>query len=173
MTEAFIGLGGNIGERLTTLARALSLVEELPATRLITVSEAFESEPWGGVEQPAFANAVAQIETAMGAPALLGELKRIEAELGRTSGVRYGPRPIDLDILLFGAEEWDTPELTVPHPRLAERQFALLPLLEIAPGVTRPDGTAFDPAAATEGRLVRRLGPLPGYRQGTGGERGA
>lgn len=172
VTEVFIGLGGNLGDRLATLARALGRIGELPKTRLVSVSEAVESEPWGGVEQPPFANAVARFETGMSAPTLLGELKRIERELGRTTGRRYGPRPIDLDILLFGAEEWDTPDLAVPHPRLAERQFALLPLLEIAPGAAGPDGVPFDPADAIEGRIIRRLGALPGYEQDTVGECG-
>lgn len=169
MSEVFIGLGGNLGDRCATLAHALDRITELPGTRLLAVSGAVESEPWGGVEQPPFANAVARLETALSAPALLAELKRIERALGRTSGVRYGPRPVDLDILLFGDEVWHTDQLTVPHPRLAERQFALLPLLEIAPGASGPGGAPFDPAAATEGRIIARLGTLPGYEQDTVG----
>lgn len=169
MTGVFIGLGGNLGDRCATLARALDRIAELPGTRLVAVSGVVESEPWGGVEQPPFANAVARFETALSAPALLTELKRVERELGRTGGVRYGPRPVDLDILLFGDQVWDTDDLSVPHPRLAERQFALLPLLEIEPGASRPGGAPFDPAAATEGRIIRRLGALPGYEQDTVG----
>lgn len=163
MNEILIGLGSNLGDRRAALARALRAIEALPGTRILAVSEVVETEPWGVGQQPLFANAVARILTTLHAEALLTELKRIEADLGRREGVRYGPRVIDLDILLAGDEAIDTPELTVPHPRLAEREFALIPLLEVAPDATWPDGTPFDMCAATEGRIVRRLGAVPGY----------
>lgn len=169
MRQVVIGLGSNLGERTQNLARALEAIEELPGTRLIAVSEVVETEPWGVEAQPLFANAVAQLATPMTTDRLLHALKEIESRLGRSEGVRYGPRVIDIDILLVGTEVWSTDELTVPHPRLAERQFALVPLLEIDPDASRPDGTPFDPARATEGRIVGRLGAVPGYEHLTVG----
>lgn len=163
LTEAFIGMGSNLGARLETLAAALSAIEQRADTRVLVVSEVVETEPWGITTQPLFANAVARIETQLAADELLDALKGIEARLGRRSGERFGPRAIDLDILLFGRERWSTPTLIVPHPRLAERAFALLPLLDIAPHVTGPDGRRFDGSTATEGRILRSLGGLPGY----------
>lgn len=165
MTQVLVGLGSNLGDRLDNLARALEAIEELPDTTLRAVSHAVESEPWGVELQPAFANAVALLSTQLSADRLLAGLKEAEVRLGRQAGVRYGPRVIDLDILLFGGEVWDTEALAVPHPRLAERQFALLPLLEVAPHATWPDGTPFAPETATEGRILGRLGAVPGYER--------
>jgi 2-amino-4-hydroxy-6-hydroxymethyldihydropteridine diphosphokinase len=109
-------------------------------------------------EQPPFANAVAALDVEAGAAELLATAKRIERAMGRVSGPRNGPRPIDIDLLLFGADRLDTPELTLPHPRLLERDFVVTPLLEIAPEVTLPDGTRPDPLRATEGRVTGVLG---------------
>ena len=169
MRMILIGLGSNLGARTENLARALEAIEELPDTRLLAVSEVVETEPWGVEGQPLFANAVAQLETRMTADRLLLALKEIESRLGRRAGVRYGPRVIDIDILLAGTEVWTTTELTVPHPRLAERQFVLIPLLEIDPHASWPDATPFDPAGATEGRIIGRLGAVPGYEHLTVG----
>lgn len=164
MKDVFIGLGSNLGDREENIARALEVIVRLPETRLIAVSEIVETEPWGIEDQPLFANAVARFATSMTARAMLRALKNIEAELGRVPGRRNGPRVIDLDILLFGDEVWETEDLTIPHPRLGERDFALTPLLEIAPAATWPDGTPLlERGRATEGRIVRRLGPAPGF----------
>lgn len=165
MIEAYIGLGGNLGDRLENLSEALGRIEELPDTTVLRVSRACESEPWGVTDQPPFANAVALVRTALDADAMLEWLKQIEEDLGREPGVRFGPRSVDLDILLFGDEEWDSPALTIPHPRMLERDFVVRPLLELAPGVTLPDGRRIADLreGATAGRVCGDLGPIPGF----------
>ncbi|MHB1323291.1 MAG: 2-amino-4-hydroxy-6-hydroxymethyldihydropteridine diphosphokinase [Coriobacteriia bacterium] len=165
MRDVFLGLGSNLGDRLGNLARALEAAERLPDTRLLAVSEAVETEPWGLAEQPPFANAVARFASGLSAESLLRALKQIERQLGRTDAQRYGPRVIDIDLLLVGDEEWDTAELTVPHPRLHERAFVLVPLLEIEPSASAPNGSRFEVDAAVQGRVIRRLGPLPGFER--------
>jgi 2-amino-4-hydroxy-6-hydroxymethyldihydropteridine diphosphokinase len=161
MTLAFIGLGSNLGDRVATLQAALDALAAVPGVRVAAVSSVYESEPWGVADQPAFANAVAALDTDGTPHDLLAALKRVEADLGRTDGVRYGPRPIDLDLLLFGSERVASESLTVPHPRLLERDFVVTPLLEIAPEVTMPDGRRVTREAATEGRVTARLAPPP------------
>lgn len=129
----YIGAGANIGDRLTNLREGLRRLQSVG--HLAAVSSLYESEPVGGVPQPSFYNAVCAVETGLGLEVLLGELKRIEWELGRRPGLRWGPRPLDLDILLAGSEVVTTPILEVPHPRLAERGFVLVPLAELVPEV--------------------------------------
>lgn len=165
MTDAYVGLGSNLGDRLANLRAALLAIEALDETRVVSVSGVVESVPWGVSDQPLFANAVARVATAYPADRFLPALKEIEAVLGRTPGERNGPRVIDLDILLFGDDEWQTPELTVPHPRLAERDFAVTPLLEIAPYAEWPDGSPLTRERATEGRIISALGPVPGFEE--------
>jgi 2-amino-4-hydroxy-6-hydroxymethyldihydropteridine diphosphokinase len=140
VTLAYVGLGANLGDREASIRRASELIG---ARRLSTI---FETEPWGGVEQPDFLNAVAEIETDVGARPLLDRLLEVERELGRVrDGQRWGPRIIDLDLLVYGAETSDTPSLTLPHPWLHERLFMLLPLAELAPDLVVPGrGTVAD-----------------------------
>lgn len=127
MTRAYVGLGSNLGDREQAIRSA---AEAIGATRLSTIRE---TEPWGYEKQPLFLNAVAEIETELGPRELLDELLDVERRLGRTRGAgpRYGPRTIDLDILLFGDETVDEPNLTIPHPQLHERRFVLEPLAEL------------------------------------------
>jgi len=133
VTRAFIGLGANLGDRAATIRFAADLVG---ATRLSTLRE---TEPWGQADQPRFLNAVAEIETAESARELLDRLLEAERRLGRVrDGERWGPRTIDLDLLVFGDEEIDEPGLTVPHPYLHERLFVLEPLVELAPDLSVP-----------------------------------
>ncbi len=133
MVKAFIGLGANLGDREAAIRRA---ADRMRATRLSSIRE---TEPWGYADQPSFMNAVAEIETGLTPRALLDRLLEIELELGRTrDGPRYGPRTIDLDLLLYGDEVVDEPGLTVPHPRLHERLFMLEPLFELEPGLVVP-----------------------------------
>ncbi len=133
MTLAYVGLGANLGDREATIRRAAELIG---ATRLST---SIETEPWGYADQPRFLNAVAELETDEGPRALLERLLEVERALGRTrEGPRYGPRVIDLDLLLYGDEVVDEPGLTVPHPHLHERRFALEPLAELAPELEIP-----------------------------------
>ena len=133
MTRAFVGLGANLGDREATI---LAAAERLGPHRL---SPIVETEPWGYEDQPRFLNAAAELETDLTPRALLDRLLEIERELGRTrDGPRYGPRAIDLDLLLYGGEVVDEPGLTVPHPRLHERLFVLEPLFALDPGLFVP-----------------------------------
>ena len=128
MTLAYVGLGANLGDREASIRRAAELIG---ATRL---SPVIETEPWGYADQPRFLNAVAEIDTDLSPRALLDRLLEVERELGRErTGPRYGPRTIDLDLLLYGDERVDEPGLQVPHPRLHERAFALAPLAALVP----------------------------------------
>jgi len=137
---AYIGLGTNLGEREVNLRRALERLEELGQVR---VSSFRETDPVGVTDQPRFLNAAAELATDLTARELLDRLLEIERELGRerATETRWGPRVIDLDLLLLGEETIDEPGLTVPHPRLAERLFALEPLFELKEDLTLPDGT--------------------------------
>jgi 2-amino-4-hydroxy-6-hydroxymethyldihydropteridine diphosphokinase len=161
MTRAYIGVGSNWGDRLATIGGAVAALEELDETRVEAVSHVYESEPWGEADQPPFANAVVAVDTELRADQLMEDLHQIEDKFGRKREVRYGPRTIDLDILLFGDEEWTLPDLTIPHPRMAERDFVITPLLEIAPDVKWPDGTFVTRSAVNVGSVTRILGPMP------------
>jgi len=133
VTRAYVGLGANVGQREQSIRRAAELIG---ARRLSSLRE---SEPWGYVQQPPFLNAAAELETDLDARALLEALLRVEGELGRVrGGLRWGPRTIDLDLLLFGAETIEEPGLSVPHPRLHERLFVLEPLVELSPELVVP-----------------------------------
>jgi 2-amino-4-hydroxy-6-hydroxymethyldihydropteridine diphosphokinase len=133
VTTAYVGLGSNLGDREELIRRAAALIG---ATRLSSI---VETEPWGYEDQPRFLNAVAQIETPLGARDLLDRLLEVERDLGRERvGPRWGPRTVDLDLLLYGDEEIDEPGLVVPHPRLAERLFVLEPLAELVPAQRIP-----------------------------------
>ena len=127
MTIAYVGLGSNLGDREAAIREA---ADRIGAVRLSTIRE---TEPWGYVDQPSFLNAVAELETELPPRALLDRLLAVELELGRRrDGPRWGPRTIDLDLLLYDDLVIDEPGLTLPHPRLAERLFALEPLAELA-----------------------------------------
>lgn len=162
-TRALVALGSNLGARLENLAGALGALGATPGVTVVVVSHAYESEPWGVTDQPAFANAVAALDVEFDAPTLLATCKRIEADLGRSLGRRFGPRVIDVDVLLFGGQTIDTPVLRVPHPRMLERDFVVTPLLEVAPFATLPSGERVPREGATEGRVTGMLGALPGF----------
>jgi 2-amino-4-hydroxy-6-hydroxymethyldihydropteridine diphosphokinase len=139
VTRAYIGLGSNLGDRNAMLRRALDALAHEPELDIVAVSAFRETDPVGYVEQPRFLNGVAAIETSLTAHELLERLLTVERVLGRRrEGPSQGPRTIDLDLLLFGDEVVDEPELRVPHPRLHERRFALEPLAELAPGLEVP-----------------------------------
>jgi len=156
---AYIGLGANLGEPLPRLREALHALARLPGSRLASCSSFYRSTPVGMTAQPDFVNAVCALETQLPAPALLAELLRIEREHGRVRGTEQGgPRTLDLDLLLYGEEQAQTPALTLPHPRMHERRFVLLPLSEIAPGVEIPGrGRAAAFLGACAGQRVERL----------------
>ncbi len=137
--EVYIGLGSNVGDRVATLRRALELLEAEPAIEVRQVSRFISTEPVGP-PQARYTNAAARLETDLEPHELLGRLQAIEAALGRdrSQEVRWGPRTCDLDILLIGQAVIDTPALTVPHPRMHERAFVLVPLAQIAPNARHP-----------------------------------
>jgi 2-amino-4-hydroxy-6-hydroxymethyldihydropteridine diphosphokinase len=141
VTVAFIGLGSNLGDREGNLRAALARLTELGEVR---ASSFRETDPVGVTDQPKFLNAAAELSTDLPARDLLDALLAIERDLGRDRAreERWGPRTLDLDLLLYGDDVIDEPGLTVPHPRLAERRFVLEPLHELAPGLLLPDGTA-------------------------------
>lgn len=138
MTRAYVGLGANVGPREVTILRAVELLAAADGVSVVAVSQLRETEPVGVVDQPAFLNAAVAVDTSLDARALLDVLLAIERELGRVRTERWGPRTIDLDLLVFGDETIDEPGLRVPHPRLGERRFALEPLAELAPDLVVP-----------------------------------
>ena len=140
MSRYWLGLGANLGDRRAALEAALAWLAGA-GHRDEAVSPVYETAPREVADQPAFLNAAARIASDLDPPALLAEVKRMERELGRDpDGVRFGPRAIDCDLLLWDGGSWSAPRLEIPHPRLAERRFALLPLLDLDPGLTLPDG---------------------------------
>jgi 2-amino-4-hydroxy-6-hydroxymethyldihydropteridine diphosphokinase len=144
VTRAYVGLGANLGEREKTLRRAVELLAAEPGIEVVAVSSFRETDPVGYLDQPAFLNGACAVETEVGPRELLERLLAVERDLGRERGTgpRWGPRTIDLDLLLYGDVTVDEPGLTVPHPRLTERSFALEPLLELDPSLHLPDGRA-------------------------------
>jgi 2-amino-4-hydroxy-6-hydroxymethyldihydropteridine diphosphokinase len=136
--KAFVGLGSNLGEREALIRLALDDIARLPGTRLIRASSLYDTEPVGEVDQPNFLNAVAQTDTELTARQLLWNLLLIERRLGRVRTQRWGPRAIDLDLLLYGDLLVDEPDLQVPHPELTRRAFVLVPLVELDPLLVHP-----------------------------------
>jgi len=169
VTTAYLGLGANLGDRRAALQGA---VDALP---VVASSSTYETDPVGLVlDQPAFLNACVTVETELDPLALLDACKALEAAAGRADGPRHGPRPLDVDILLYGNEAFAGERLTVPHPGLLERRFVLVPLLELDFDLTTPDGTRLSDALALLALTdaVRRHGPPlrvnrpPGRRPG-------
>lgn len=157
----YLGLGSNLGDRRANLVTALKLLGE--RLHIAQVSSLYESDPVGYAEQPLFLNAVCRAQTDLGPLQLLSLIKGIEASLGRVLSFPNAPRPIDLDIIFYGDLVMETPELTIPHPRLEERAFVLIPLLEIAPELVHPvTGESIrDLAARVQGRAgVKKIGQL-------------
>jgi 2-amino-4-hydroxy-6-hydroxymethyldihydropteridine diphosphokinase len=138
--RAYVGIGANVGARRATIGAALQLLEAEHGIEVVAVSTLIETDPVGYEEQPRFLNGAVALETELTPRELLERLLAIEARLGRVrgDGPRFGPRTIDLDLLLYGQETLDEPGLTVPHPRLAGRRFALEPLAELDPALEIP-----------------------------------
>lgn len=148
---AFIGLGSNLNGPAGQVEAAFGLLGELPDSRLVARSSLYRTAPFGGTEQPDFVNAVAALETQLDARALLEQLQHIEHRRGRErDGERWGARIIDLDLLVYDDEVIDEPDLIVPHPGIAERNFVLLPLREIAPELEIPGLGRLDNIAVNE-----------------------
>jgi 2-amino-4-hydroxy-6-hydroxymethyldihydropteridine diphosphokinase len=138
MSEALLALGGNVGDARATIARAVAMLGERGDIRLTARSSDYRTPPWGVIEQPPFVNAVIAVDTTLSPQDLLTRAHDVERAFGRDRGreQRWGPRPIDIDILAYDDITLDTPDLTLPHPRLFERAFVLVPLAEIVPDRT-------------------------------------
>lgn len=147
MARAFIGIGSNLGDRAAHIAAALASLAELPGTQTLKVSSLLETDPVGVTDQDKFLNGAVELETDLEPEELLDALQEIERDVGRVRTERWGPRTVDLDILLYDNRVIDTRRLRVPHPLMSGREFVLAPLAEIAPDVLHP----------TEGKTAREL----------------
>lgn len=160
MNKAVLSIGSNLGDRLAALQFAVRSVLDLPGISLIGASPVYETPPWGPVEQPDFLNAVLVVDVAeaVGPDALLHQLQRIESAHGRTRKVRWGPRTLDIDIVMFGPVERNMPDLVLPHPRAHERAFVLVPWVDVEPDAELPGrGSARTLLKSLDATLVRRL----------------
>lgn len=133
MAKAFVGFGTNMGDRNDNICAALESLNLIPNTQVISVSQIYETKPWGYLNQPNFLNGVAEVETSLSPSALLGALLGIEAAMGRIRTIKNGPRVIDLDLLMYDNIHLITDELVLPHPRMMERAFVLKPLIDLNP----------------------------------------
>jgi 2-amino-4-hydroxy-6-hydroxymethyldihydropteridine diphosphokinase len=160
VSRALLGLGANLGDPVATLREAKQRLRELGT--LTALSSLYRTPPWGVEDQPPFVNAALALETALGPEALLAALKALEGDLGRVATFRWGPRAIDVDILDYAGERRSDPVLTIPHARLYERAFVLVPLAEIEPAFA----AARDALPAADVAAVKRIGPFE--REGSG-----
>lgn len=153
-TTAYLGLGSNLGDRREILRRAVGALDEVTV-----VSPVYETDPVGGVEQEAFYNIVVEVETRLDPHELLARCLELEQVERRVRTIRWGPRTLDVDVLLYGDRRINTPDLVVPHPRMHERNFVMVPLLDIDPElVGHPLLAGYDPVSAIG--EVRKVGPL-------------
>jgi 2-amino-4-hydroxy-6-hydroxymethyldihydropteridine diphosphokinase len=157
--RVFIGLGANVGDRFSYLTKAANELRQLRESSVVWFSPIYEADPWGKTDQPKFLNAAAELTTTLGPVEMLAELKAIETKLGRSTHERWGPREIDLDILLYDGLVHSDENVTVPHADLEHRRFALVPLREIAPDLVHPVSgltvTELAAACADQGRVVK------------------
>jgi 2-amino-4-hydroxy-6-hydroxymethyldihydropteridine diphosphokinase len=160
MASALIALGGNVGDVRAAFTSAIALVCEKAGARLVARSSDYSTPPWGNEQQPSFVNACIAIETALAPHALLAVLQEVEREHGRDRSreQRFGPRTLDLDLLAYDDRAVDTPTLTLPHPRMFERAFVLVPLAEIAPDRAIGGRTARNALTAVAAEGIRKLG---------------
>ncbi|MCK2185549.1 2-amino-4-hydroxy-6-hydroxymethyldihydropteridine diphosphokinase [Halomonas getboli] len=158
--RAWIGLGSNLDDPHGHVERALAELDALPLTRRHRASSRYASRPLGPADQPDFVNAVAELETRLSPLALLDQLQALEQRHGRVRGRRWGPRTLDLDLLLFDDRKMTTPRLTLPHAEMMKRAFVMVPLAELAPELRLPDGRdAASLAAALDDDGLRRVLP--------------
>ena len=158
MTRAFVGVGANLGDPVAQVRGALAALAGLPQTRLVAASSLYRTAPLGYAAQDDFVNAACLLETALAPRALLGALRAIEAAARRERPFKDAPRTLDLDLLLYGGETIDEPGLTVPHPGLHERAFALAPVVELDPDCVIPGrGLAREWLARAADQRIERL----------------
>lgn len=165
MITAHVGLGANLGDAEATLRSAVSALRTLPHSRLTGLSSLYRSAPLGPPGQDDYLNAVARLETTQAPHALLQALQDIESHHGRRRLERWGPRTLDLDLLLYGNDRITTASLTIPHPEMARRNFVVVPLLEISPAACLPDGAplaGLGIAGDRQGLAILRPGPVWG-----------
>jgi len=136
--QAYIGLGSNIGDRCAYLKEAVRLLGDHTELRVAACSSIYETDPVGYVDQPAFLNMAVRADTRLAPEELLKHMLQVERKLGRVRDIRWGPRTVDLDLLLYGEAQIDTPTLTLPHPRMLERAFVLIPLKDVLLGEALP-----------------------------------
>lgn len=165
-TRAFLGLGSNLGDRLANLQSAVDLLDAAQGIRVVRSSRVYETAPVGP-PQPDYLNAVVEVDTDLGARALLEACLNVERRLGRVRGERWGPRSIDVDVLTYGEASIDQPGLTVPHPRMHERAFVLAPLLELVADPPLPGGRRIATLRVAPGDLagVRPIAPPLAVRE--------
>ena len=159
--RAFIGLGSNLGDREANLRQALEYLEQAPDTSVVRASSLYDTEPVGVEDQPHFLNAVAQLDTQLTPRQLLWNLMLVERRLGRVRSQRWGPRTLDLDMLLYEDSVVDEDDLKLPHPELAKRSFVLVPLVELEPLLVHPV------TGETMLSLLQRLGARPLVKHGS------
>jgi len=159
--KAFIGLGSNLGDREANIRQALQFLEQLPETTIVRGSSLYDTEPVGVSDQPNFLNGVVQIETHLAPRQLLWNLMLIERRLGRVRTQQWGPRVIDLDLLLYGEEVVDEDDLQIPHPLMTQRSFVMVPLVEIEPLLVHPVTNQ------TMLSILQRLGADPLVKHGS------
>lgn len=140
MTVAYIGIGNNLGDKERFIQRALDALSHMTGINLLRVASLYETAPWGNTDQDWYLNTVAEIDTTFSPRELLSTLLSIENNLGRTREEKWGPRTMDLDLLLYGSKVINNPHLRVPHPRMTERAFVLVPLAELCPDLVLPNG---------------------------------
>jgi 2-amino-4-hydroxy-6-hydroxymethyldihydropteridine diphosphokinase len=159
VSKVLIGVGSNLGDREFLIRKAIEALRDLPHTVVARVSSLYDTDPVGDVEQPAFLNAVVWIETELEPRDLLWQMLLIEKRMGRVRTQRWGPRPIDLDLLFYAKQIIDEPDLQVPHPEAERRAFVLIPLSEIDPEFVHP-GTG-----ETVRKMLKKLDPNPPVRK--------
>ena len=171
MARVFLSLGSNIGDRASNLSRALSLLRS-DTVRIRRVSSLYESSPVGVTDEPVpdYINCVAEADTGLPPRSLLDYVKGVESRMGRAPTFRWGPRVIDIDILLYEGVTVESDELTIPHPRIADRKFVLIPLLELEPEFVFPDGRRLKELAASDRLLGQSLNRLQNERMPAGTE---
>jgi 2-amino-4-hydroxy-6-hydroxymethyldihydropteridine diphosphokinase len=160
VSKVFVGVGSNLGDREFLVRKAVEALRDLPRTLVVRVSSLYDTDPVGDVDQPAFLNAVVWLETTLEPRELLWQLLLIEKRMGRVRSQRWGPRPIDLDLLFYGEETVAEPDLTVPHPEAHRRAFVLLPLMELDPEFVHPT------TGESIRRMIKKLPPNPPVRKG-------
>ncbi len=152
-----LGLGSNVGKRRAALAAAADALRAHGEIAIVAASPLYESEPWGMTSQQDFLNAALRVTTPLGPAALMAAILAVEASLGRVRGKKWGPRIIDIDILVYGEERIDVPGLTIPHPHLTERVFALAPLVDVMPEAIVGDRPARDWLAQLERKGLKKI----------------